>query len=66
MEKMKTDKVFRAKVMALESLDERIKCINDEGFECTLGEIKGEFDNLSEEDLQKIAEGLSSDCGIIL
>lgn len=35
LRKMKTDKAFRAKIMAVEDVIQRINLINSEGFDCT-------------------------------
>ncbi|TCD47035.1 Nif11-like leader peptide family natural product precursor [Chlorobium sp. N1] len=39
IERMKTDKAFRRKVMAIEDADGRIACIQSEGYACSLQDI---------------------------
>ena len=39
IERMKTDDVFREKVMAIEDAAGRIACIRGEGLDCTVEEI---------------------------
>lgn len=68
IEKLKTDEAFRTKVMAVEDLEERMKLIHDEGFDCTLEEVKEAAGNLSDDDLESVAGGLASEsyCSPIL
>jgi len=39
IEKMKTDKAFREQIMAIETLEDRLKAIGAAGYDCTLGHI---------------------------
>jgi predicted ribosomally synthesized peptide with nif11-like leader len=40
IEKMKSDKAFRARVLEIENVDTRMAFINGEGFRCTQNEIR--------------------------
>jgi predicted ribosomally synthesized peptide with nif11-like leader len=53
-ERMAADETFRAKVMELNNMDERITLINSEGFDCTAEEIAAASTELSEEELDMV------------
>ncbi len=57
IEKMKSNERFRAKILAIASLHERMKQINAEGFVCTAEEIGMLATELSAEQLDIIAGG---------
>ena len=59
IEKMKTDEVFRTKVMAIEDVAARARFINTEGFECSPEELKGMMTELTEGELAAAAGGRS-------
>lgn len=57
IEKMKSDGDFRKKVMQVDDVDARMQLINDEGYSCTLEEIKEASEPLSDDDLGEVAGG---------
>jgi len=59
-EKMKTDEAFHNRVIAIEDAKARVAFINNEGFTCTLFEIKDVSGELSDEDLDYAAGGRQS------
>ncbi len=66
IEKMKSDKAFREKVLAIEDVAGRLQLINSEGFTCTNEEIKAVSAELSDEDLDNLSGGwlkFNSCCG---
>jgi predicted ribosomally synthesized peptide with nif11-like leader len=52
--RMSADETFRAKVMGLNNMDERMKLINSEGFDCTAEEVAAASTELSEEELDMV------------
>ncbi|MDT9547770.1 Nif11-like leader peptide family natural product precursor [Chlorobium phaeovibrioides] len=62
LEKVKSDKAFADQAMAIENLDERIKFINESGFECTLEEVKAASEELGDADLDNVAGGCFAHC----
>jgi len=63
VERMKTDDAFREKVLAAESVDERIAIINAEGFACTADELKAHADELGDAEMATVVGGLLA-CGV--
>ncbi|MFO7803591.1 MAG: Nif11-like leader peptide family natural product precursor [Desulfovermiculus sp.] len=57
IEKMKQDQQFREKIMALETLEERVSQLKAEGFDCTVDELRSMYTQMSEEELEGIAAG---------
>lgn len=57
-ERIETDEEFRKRVMALRSPEERHQYILSEGFSFTVEEIQSMRDELSEEELDRIAAGI--------
>ena len=53
IDKVKSDSVFRKKVMEIQDVEKRIHLLNKEGFDCTLEEIRT---------LTKIQESALSKC----
>ena len=56
IEKMKSDEAFRARVMAVEDVTERMGLINAEGFDCSAEEI-GAPQELGEAELSGVVGG---------
>jgi len=56
-EKIKTDDIFRRKVMAAENDVDRIKLIKAEGFNCTMDEINAFERQMSDKYSDKICGG---------
>jgi predicted ribosomally synthesized peptide with nif11-like leader len=56
--RMAADETFSAKVRALKNINERMKLINSEGFDCTAEEITAAFTELSEDELAMVAGGV--------
>ena len=52
VDKMKTDEEFKKKIMAMEDVDQRMKLINSEGFDCTADEINELSRELSSEEIE--------------
>lgn len=52
VDKMKTDEEFKKKIMAVEDVDQRMKLINSEGFDCTAAEINELSRELSSEEIE--------------
>ncbi len=63
VERMKTDDAFREKVMAAESIDERMEIINAAGFTCTADEIKAHADELADAAMAAVVGGYPA-CGV--
>ena len=61
IERMKSDEVFREKVMAIEDAAGRIACIQGEGFDCTAEEMNDAAADGME--LGKVAGGFEEDGG---
>jgi predicted ribosomally synthesized peptide with nif11-like leader len=55
--KMKSDAAFRARVMAVEDVTERMGLINAEGFACSAGEIEAVAGALADEELDGVDGG---------
>lgn len=51
IEKIRTDEAFRSKIMSADSLDERIKLINQEGFNITAEDLRDFERGLGDSDL---------------
>ena len=62
IDKMKTDEEFRNKIMEVEGVDQRIKLINDEGFEVTRADLGSESNRLTGEELELVAGGKWDTC----
>lgn len=62
IERMKTNKAFRKKILAVESVAERLKLARDEGYECTAADLERESERLSDTDLAVMAGGAPSGC----
>ena len=56
VEKMKSDKAFRARVMAEEDVEARLALITAEGFDCSAAEI-GALEELGDAELDGVAGG---------
>jgi len=57
VEKMKSDEAFRARVMAVEDVTERMGLINAEGFDCSAEEIETVAGALADEELDMVDGG---------
>lgn len=57
LEKMKTDRAFCDKILAIEGVAERIELIKAEGFACTRDEIETVWMELTDADLEGVAGG---------
>lgn len=58
IEKMKSDGVFRSKIMEVEDIHARMLRIKELGYDCTLEEIREISERLSEDDLDEVAGGI--------
>jgi predicted ribosomally synthesized peptide with nif11-like leader len=54
-ERLKADGSFRSRVLAESLLDNRLKVIRDEGFDCTPDEIADESHRLGDAELGEVA-----------
>jgi predicted ribosomally synthesized peptide with nif11-like leader len=64
IERMKTDKEFRDKINSLEDVQERMKLVQESGFDCTLQEIRDIKAEISDSELSAVAGGAKDpDCG---
>ncbi|MEI7696154.1 MAG: Nif11-like leader peptide family natural product precursor [Chlorobium sp.] len=57
VEKMKSDETFRNRVMAVEDVAGRLSLISSEGFDCSEEEIKRVSEELSDDELDRVAGG---------
>lgn len=57
VEKMKQDAAFRKKVLRAENNDERQRLIEDQGFDCSMDEIRELQGEIEGKDLEDIAGG---------
>ena len=57
IEKMKTNKEFRDKILSVEDPNERMNIIKQEGLEVTKEEIRQQSQQLSDQDLDNVAGG---------
>ena len=57
IERMKTDEAFKAKIMAVEDVAERIKLAKAEGFDFTEDEVKSMSAELSDAEVSAVAGG---------
>ena len=64
IEKMRSNERFRAKILAIASLHERMEQINAEGFACTAEEIGMLATEISAEQLDIIAGGVQHNVNI--
>jgi predicted ribosomally synthesized peptide with nif11-like leader len=58
IERVHRDAGFRARVMALADVDERMALIRGEGFDCSAAEISGLLDRLGHARLEAVGGGL--------
>jgi predicted ribosomally synthesized peptide with nif11-like leader len=58
IERVHRDAGFRARVMALADVDERMALIRGEGFDCSAAEISGLLDRLGDARLEAVGGGL--------
>jgi predicted ribosomally synthesized peptide with nif11-like leader len=61
MEKMKTDEAFRAKIMSVQGVSERLQMANSEGYDFTEEEIKTVLAELGDAVVEGIAGGAGGD-----
>ncbi len=61
LERVKNDEDFRRKLEGQASVEERMKFAKAQGFDFTKDEIGEEMDALSDEELDKVAGGCTSD-----
>lgn len=61
MEKMKTDEAFRAKIMAVQGVAERLQMANSEGYDFTEEEIKTVLAELGDAVVEGVAGGAGGD-----
>lgn len=60
IEKMKSDEIFRNRIMAIEDVDARLTAASDAGFEFTETEIKEIQSELSDDELDQAAGGVDT------
>ena len=65
IDRMKTDDEFSKKVTACKDAEKRMAFVQQQGFNCTPTEIKQVGQELSEEELENVAGGLSPVCFIL-
>jgi predicted ribosomally synthesized peptide with nif11-like leader len=58
IERAHHDDAFRARVLALHDVEERMALIQREGFDCTAEEISGLLDRLGDAHLESVRGGL--------
>lgn len=64
IERMKTDKEFRDKINSPAEVQERMKLVQESGFDCTLQEIRDVQAEISDSELNGVAGGAKGpDCG---
>ena len=57
LERMKSDKMFRDRVMAIEDVEERMAFVSSEGYDCTAEELRLGATRLGDEELDAVAAG---------